>query len=326
MMKILNEIETAFGLTVEPTALVNYPNIRLLAAHLQAQVGARGLPAPEKPSVVKEDYSKGAFPTLSKRKRRVKGWGAAPVPSGKVAIIGMSCRLPGSENVEAFWEHLRSGTDLITDTPPERWEAAAYYAASGGADKTYTTKGGFISGAGWFDAQYFGVSDADALGMDPQQRLTLELARALWAHAGYRKEEIQGSATGVYLGAKDNNYVKNHYHLLPEAAYQHTIVNNISNMIAARVSDFYHLTGPSQIIDTACSSSLVAIHQACEDVLLGKVPLAIAGGISLMVDAFSHIGFSQAQVLSREGKSYVFDERAQGFVLGEGGGLVLLKE
>ncbi|MEM6602135.1 MAG: SDR family NAD(P)-dependent oxidoreductase, partial [Verrucomicrobiota bacterium] len=283
MMKILNEIETAFGLTVEPTALVNYPTITLLANHLQAQVGAGVLPAPEKPKAVKEAHSKRAFPTLSKRKRRTKGWGAVPVSSGKVAIIGMSCRLPGSENVEVFWEHLRSGTDLITETPKERWDAAAYYAASGGADKTYTTKGGFISGAGWFDAQYFGVSDADALGMDPQQRLTLELARALWAHAGYAKEEVEGSNTGVYIGAKDNNYVKNHYHLLPEAAYQHTIVNNISNMIAARVSDFYHLTGPSQIIDTACSSSLVAIHQACEDVLLGKVPLAIAGGISIMV-------------------------------------------
>ncbi|MEM6602208.1 MAG: SDR family NAD(P)-dependent oxidoreductase, partial [Verrucomicrobiota bacterium] len=215
MMKLLNEIETAFGLTVEPTALVNYPTITLLANHLQAQVGAGGLSVPEKPSLVKESPSKGIFPTLSKRKRRTKGSGIAPVPGGKVAIIGMSCCLPGSENVDAFWEHLRSGTDLITETPPARWDAAAYYAASGGADKTYTTKGGFISGAGWFDAQYFGVSDADALGMDPQQRLTLELARALWAHAGYRKEEVQGSATGVYLGAKDNNYVKNHYHLLP---------------------------------------------------------------------------------------------------------------
>ncbi|MEM6716995.1 MAG: beta-ketoacyl synthase N-terminal-like domain-containing protein, partial [Cyanobacteria bacterium P01_C01_bin.147] len=234
--------------------------------------------------------------------------------------------MPGSDDVESFWEHLRSGTDLITDTPKERWDAGAYYDASGGADKTYTVKGGFIPDAGWFDATYFNISDSDALGMDPQQRLILELVRALWAHAGYTKAEVAGSNTGVYIGAKDNTYAKNNYHLLPADAYQHTIVNTISNMIAARISDFYHLTGPSQIIDTACSSSLVAIHEACEALQRGKVSLAIAGGISIMVDAFSHIGFSQAQVLSRDGKSYVFDERAQGFVLGEGGGLVLLKD
>ncbi|WP_103865512.1 SDR family NAD(P)-dependent oxidoreductase [Aquimarina sp. I32.4] len=324
MMNILNVIEESFRVVVEPTAIVNYPTIGLLAKYIQNETNYISQ---------KKSYQKPLFNVKSKdkvfqkrdSKRKIKARLKPSSKRGKVAIIGMSCRLPESDTIEEFWDNLKGGKDLISDIPKNRWNAMDHYSETGEENKAYTTKGGFMKNPGLFDARYFGVSDVDAISMDPQQRIILELSRSLLAHSGYKKEEFYNSNTAVYIGAKDNNYVRNNYHLLPEGAHQHTIVNNISNMIAARISDFYNLKGTSQIIDTACSSSLVAIHQGCEDILQGKTDMVIAGGVSVMVDAFNHIGFSQAGVLSKDGKSYVFDEKAQGFVMGEGGGLVLLK-
>ncbi|MCP4357639.1 MAG: polyketide synthase, partial [Chloroflexi bacterium] len=210
--------------------------------------------------------------------------------------------------------------------PVGRWDADTFYGPlPGQAAKTYTNYGAFIDNIEYFDAKFFGISDEHALTMDPQHRIMLELAQELLDGSGYRPDELAGTNTGVFIGAKENLYVRNSYHLVPQPALQQVLVSSIGNMIAARISDFYNLKGPSQVIDTACSSSLVAIHNACQSILRGETELAIAGGIFLMVDAFAHIGLSQAKVLSDDGKSHIFDERAKGFVLGEGGGLVVLK-
>ncbi|MCB0582681.1 MAG: polyketide synthase dehydratase domain-containing protein, partial [Phaeodactylibacter sp.] len=324
MMKLLNKLEDKLKVVLEPTALVNYPSVEQLAAYL-AREHSITLEASSDVSVPRVEPA--SVPFQARRQKRVRFEAVTGQhQSGKIAIIGMSCRLPQSDNLAAFWENLRSGRDLTTEAPPERWDAALYYSENNAPDKTYTNKGGFISHPGLFDARYFKVKEEDAITMDPQQRLVLEMSRDLFAHAGYQKEELNGSNTGVYIGAKDNNYTRDNYHLIPESAYQHTIVNSVGNMIAARVSDFYDLHGASQVIDTACSSALVAVHEACEAILAGKMDMAVAGGVYIMADPFAHISFSQAGVLSRDGKSYVFDERAQGFVLGEGGALVLLKE
>ncbi|SFE51956.1 Acyl transferase domain-containing protein [Chitinophaga sp. CF118] len=320
MMKILNMLESRFEIAIEPTAIVSYPTIALLAEYLEKEKS----PAIKEP-ILATNPKASSVPGMLKRSGRARV-GTSPKSNGKVAIIGMSCKLPESDNLDEYWENLRLGKDLISEMPANRWDASNYYSAEAAPDKSYTTKGGFLKNAGLFDTLYFKISDEEALSMDPQQRIILELTRDLLSHAGYRKEELSNTKTGVYIGAKDNNYVRNNYHLLPPGARQHTVVNNISNMIAARVSDFYNLKGTSQVIDTACSSSLVAIHQACDDILSGKTTMAIAGGISIMVDAFAHIGFSQAEVLSRDGRSYVFDERAAGFVMAEGGALVMLKD
>jgi len=322
MMTILSSIEDTFEIIIEPTAIVNYPTISLLSSYLQDEIKTL------KPNIVLDDS-----PVAVPRKQKAKvmperGRTTTPkkiLTEKKIAIIGMSCVLPGADNIEEYWNNLKEGKNVITDIPRDRWNSSDHYSEQGGWDKMYTTKGGFIRNAGAFDTEYFKINEDDAISMDPQQRIVLELTRSLLAHAGYKKEEINNTQTSVYIGAKDNSYVKNNYNLLPDGAYQRTIVNNISNMIAARVSDFYNLKGASQTIDTACSSSLVAIHQGCNDIFEGKTDMVIAGGISIMVDAFGHIGFSQAGVLSKDDKSYVFDDRAQGFVMGEGGGLVLLK-
>ncbi|SFE51876.1 probable biosynthetic protein, Pnap_2097 family [Chitinophaga sp. CF118] len=320
MMKILNMLEARFEIAMEPTAIVSYPTISLLAGYLEEE---KSLTLKESTPI--KDNENNIAPAIQIRPERPR-FGRSSKNSGKVAIIGMSCKLPESDNLDEYWQNLRLGKDLISETPTNRWDASNYYSANTTPGKTYTTKGGFLKTPGLFDARYFKISDEEAIAIDPQQRIILELSRDLLSHAGYRKEELANTKTGVYIGAKDNNYLRNNYHLLPAGTHQHTVVNSISNMIAARVSDFYDLKGTSQVIDTACSSSLVAIHQACDDILNGKTTMAIAGGVSIMVDVFGHIGFSQAEVLSRDGRCYVFDERAAGFVMGEGAGLLMLKD
>jgi acyl transferase domain-containing protein/acyl carrier protein/SAM-dependent methyltransferase len=329
MMNILNALEERFEATMEPTIIVNYPTIELLAYFLASEnIKKPGVFIDSQEPIKESFFEKTDFQNIEESITETK---KVTIPessekANKIAVIGMACHLPGSDNIKEFWDNLKAGKELISDTPKERWDMGEYFSAQEELDKTYTDKGGFITNPGLFDAHYFKISDDEAISMDPQQRLTLELSRQLIANCGYDKKELYNSNTGVYIGAKDNNYVRNNYHLLPKGTHQNVIVNNISNMIAARVSDFYNFNGASLVIDTACSSSLVAIHQACEDILNGKIEMAIAGGISILVDAFGHIAFSQAKVLSRDGHSYVFDERAEGFVLGEGGGLVMLKE
>lgn len=317
MIEALSKIESHFNTILEPTALINYSNLQELTAYIKETLDKEGEIDTNNQILFNKtndiEQSSVENDTIQKKK------------SGKIAIIGMSCKLPESNNFEEFWEFLKNGYELIREVPTNRWNTLKTESEISNSNRPYTTKGGYVKDIGLFDAAYFNIKEDDAIAMDPQQRIMLELSRALFAHAGYTKEEIYGSNTGIFIGAKDNNYFRNNAHLFPKQSLKNTIVNNASNMIAARVSDFYNFKGISTIIDTACSSSLVAIHNAYEALREGKVGLAIAGGISLTVDSFQHTGFSNAQVLSKDGKSYIFDERAQGFVIGEGGALVLLK-
>jgi len=323
MMSMLNRLELKYEKPLDPNGMIDHPTIRSLARYLiekniastiKKETKAIDTKMLKKTIPTRQDFSRFA----SKQRRDGQQ---------KIAIVASSCRLPGAQSLEAFWENLATGKESIREVPADRWDKAAFYEATpGNPDKTYSNHGGFIDGIEYFDAGFFGISDQEALTLDPQHRIVLELAEELWARAGYKREEISGSYTSVFIGGKDSSYLRDLYHHVPEGATQHTIVNSIGNMMAARVSDFYNLTGSAKCIDTACSSSLVAVHEACQSILQGESEMAIAGGISLMIDPFLHIGFSQAKVLSAEGKSYVFDERAQGFVLGEGAGLVLLKD
>ncbi|MEM7125456.1 MAG: SDR family NAD(P)-dependent oxidoreductase [Chloroflexota bacterium] len=366
MMSLLNKIEDKYGATIAPTAIIEYPTIATLASHLQNEgigpilnkgnnkpsaqeiyegiSGQNGLvrhvntngngTAPQRIAPNEGSASLSQLPLHSQPKSRLRiepvhsvSGAGSNAGSNKVAIIAQACRLPQSPTVEHYWQNLAAGRNLVTTVPTDRWQADQLYSPQPvQPDKTYTNHGGFVEGIAYFDADFFGIADEDAITMDPQQRVMLELAQELWDRAGYRAEEVNGTRTSVFIGAKDNNYVRKHYDLIPSEARQHTMVHSISNMIAARISDFYNLTGSAEIVDTACSSSLVAVHNACQSILSGEAEMAIAGGIFFLIDAYGHIGFSQAKVLSADGKSYVFDERANGFVLAEGGGLVLLKE
>jgi len=342
MMTMLNRIEGMYGDSVEPTAIAEYHTIKGLAGYLieqgivkseVAKKGSRG-----KSESVRSKWSESGdfqpsieMPYLKTQRKRffqskdmVRSSFEGEVQ--KIAVIGMACRFPQSNSLELFWDNLRNGRDLIREVPEDRWSIAEYYSPDKGAqNKSYSKWGGYIDDIDLFDAEYFGISDGDALVMDPQHRILLELTQELLDRAGYRREEVSGSKISVFIGGGGSTYIANNRGEIPEEYMKHVLVNTIQNMMAARISDFYNLRGPSQTIDTACSSSLVAIHQACQSLRSGESEMAIAGGIELLLNQVSHIGFSNAEVLSDEGKSYVFDERAKGIVLGEGAGVVLLK-
>ncbi|MDG4810844.1 SDR family NAD(P)-dependent oxidoreductase [Micromonospora sp. WMMD1120] len=303
MMTLLNRLEARFDTVVEPSAVSEYPTIASLAAHLAATVAPA--PAPAAPAVVTEPV---------------------PAPDSSAAVIGMAGRFPGSPSVAALWENLLAARPLVSEVPADRWDADAMFDPSRRRPGTsYSKWAGFVDGAFDFDAGYFGVPEADAVALDPHQRLVLELAAELFADAGYRPDEVAGSRTGVFIGGGDSNYLPRNVDAVPPDAVRNLLTSTIPNMLAARVADFFDLRGPAQTIDTACSSALVAIHAACRALRAGECDYAVAGGVELLVDPYLHIAFSQAGALAPDGVCAVFDEGAHGLVLGEGGGLVLLR-
>lgn len=329
MMTMLNRLEAKYDTVIEPNTLVEHNTIRSLALFLINQgiakrQAAKNFPKNPPPSPEKQEASAGIF----KPDYRFRTLYTSPGLSGerKVAIIGAACRFPGSDNLEHFWDNLEHGRHLISEVSPDRWKLTDFYHPDHNVkNKSYSKWGGFLNDIYSFDAAYFGISEVDALMMDPHHRMLLEITEELFCNAGYRRDELSNTKMGVYIGGGESSYVRKNTADLPDDSLKRLIVNIIPNMMAARVSDFYNLKGPSQTIDTACSSSLVAVHQACQAIYNGECGLAVAGGVELLIDPYLHIGFSKAEVLSDDDRSYVFDEKAQGFVLGEGVGAVLLK-
>jgi acyl transferase domain-containing protein/acyl carrier protein len=316
MMTMLNRLEAMYGVVLEPNALAVHRSIRKLAGYLTGRGGAR--------RVDENAAADRAANVTGESRPRFRP--AATASSGKIAIIGMACRFPQSHNPARFWDNLAAGRNLVKEIPADRWKLSEYYSPDKNArNKTYCKWGGFIDNVYDFDPGYFGIKEEDALVMDPQHRLVLELGEELFRRSGYRREELDNSRTGVYIGGGESFYLGKDPRGIPDVYLKRVLVNTIQNMMAARVSDFYNLRGPSYIVDTACSSALVAIHQACRDIRNRECDMAAAGGVELLISPYYHIAFSKAGILSDDGVSYVFDERAKGFVPGEGVGLVLLK-
>ncbi|NMO14584.1 SDR family NAD(P)-dependent oxidoreductase [Pyxidicoccus fallax] len=335
MMTVLSRVEALFGRAVEPNAIVEHPAIRDFATYLieegvataeavrggSASGGAASaVGAPESPANFREASE---VPPSSTRGASTPA-AASRTRSPRVAVVAMSGRQPRSANLEEFWRNLTAARRLTGEVPADRLQD---FRTAGGLpdDLRHIRFGGFVDGIDLFDASAFGVSDADALLMDPQQRFLLELSRELFDAAGYRQDELLGRRVAVFIGGAESAYLRRHRASVPDASAGRMVVSTIQNMLAARLSDHYGFTGWSQTVDTACSSSLVAIHQACRTILAGEAEMALAGGIEIILDPFYFTGFARAGVLTDSPNSYVFDERANGFVLGEGAGLVLLK-
>ena len=242
-----------------------------------------------------------------------------------IAIIGLSCRLPGARNAAELWGMLRDGKDAITEIPADRWDVAAVYDPKPNSPyKTVSKWGGLLEEVDKFDPQLFNISPLEAERMDPQQRLFLEESWAALEDAGYSDVALVGKKCGVFVGVSQGDYLQKE--ILPTVGYLgHVFTGFHSSILAARISYLLDLKGPSLAIDTACSSSLVAIHQACQSIAMGDCELALAGGVSLLLSPHMHILTSQAGMLSPSGRCRTFDGSADGIVLGEGVGVVLLK-
>ncbi len=245
-----------------------------------------------------------------------------------IAIVGMACRFPGGANTpEEYWQLLRDGVSAIAQIPPERWAIDAYYDPDPEIPgKMYTRYGGFIDQVDQFDPQFFGISPREAIDMDPQQRLLLEVSYTALERAGQSPHELKGSRTGVFVGISFDDYAKfslNSGDLTRIDAY--SSLGNTRSIAVGRLSYVLGLQGPTMQLDTTCSSSLLAVHLACQSLRSGESNLALAGGVSLMLSPEPMIGFCKLKALAADGRCKTFDAKADGYVRGEGCGIVVLK-
>ena len=245
-----------------------------------------------------------------------------------IAIIGIGCRFPGGVNdTEAFWKLLAEGQDVVSEVPADRWNVERFYDAEPGvAGKSIARRGGFITGLDQFDPQFFGISPREAPYIDPQQRLLLETAWEAIEDAGEVLDLAGGTDIGVFVGVSHNDYQNIQGGATDRSGISaHSPTGSAHSIAANRISYCFNLKGPSMAMDTACSSALTAVHIACEQVLTGRCKMAMAGGVTVMITPDGFIGFSQAGMLSPDGKCQAFSAEANGFVRGEGAGMVLLK-
>ncbi|MEU6130767.1 SDR family NAD(P)-dependent oxidoreductase [Saccharopolyspora sp. NPDC047091] len=242
-----------------------------------------------------------------------------------IAIIGTSLRLPGSRTMDEFWGHLAAGRSLISEVPERRWRKEDHLGDPRREfNKTSSAWGGFVDDVDCFDAEFFQISPREAQSMDPQQRMALELSWHAVEDAGYRADRLAGSATGVFMGVCHWDYAELVEQEVAEVdAYYPT--GAAYAIIANRVSHHFDFRGPSVVNDTACASSLVAVQQGVQALLAGDCEYALAGGVNLTWSARHFIAFAKAGMLSPDGKCRAFDAGANGYVRGEGGGVVLLK-
>ena len=243
-----------------------------------------------------------------------------------IAVIGMACRLPGGIDCpDRLWESLRRGDDLVTEIPPDRWDADEYYDPELGVPGRAVSKwGASLDNVGGFDAEFFGIGEREATAIDPQHRLLLETSWEAVEHAGLDPASLAGSLTGVFVGLTHNDYTLRAADAQAlEEPYGFAGTN--FSMGSGRVAYALGVHGPAVTVDTACSSGLIAVHMACRSLHEGESDLALAGGASVSLDPRKLVAGSALGVQSATGRCHVFDVAADGFVAGEGCAVVLLK-
>jgi len=316
-----NALNNRFDLTLTPTLFFEYPTLAALADHLakaEATVLAEKLgvvaqpvaePQPPPPPVAPHSPAPAAYAGTAPV--MVPG----PTTDDPVAIIGMSGLFPEAADIDSFWANLEAGRDCIGEVPPQRWDWRAHGTLP---------HGGFIDGIDRFDAGFFGLSAPEARMIDPQQRLLLTQTWRLFEDAGIPSRRLAGSDTGVFIGIADTGYGR----LIAQsgAGIEGYAMTGLAPSLGPnRISYHFDLHGPSVAVETACSSALIAVHRAVEAIRSGTCEAAIAGGINTLLLPDPFIGFAKAGMLAPDGRCKTFGEGANGYVRGEGVGLVLLK-
>jgi acyl transferase domain-containing protein/NADPH:quinone reductase-like Zn-dependent oxidoreductase/SAM-dependent methyltransferase/acyl carrier protein len=248
------------------------------------------------------------------------------VSDRNIAIVGVSCRLPGGiADIDALWDALINGRDLVGTVPPDRFNQDEFINPDPKKPaKVYTNAGGFLDDIAGFDADFFGLSPREASRIDPQQRLLLELTVEALDDAGIDPVLLSGSRTGVFVGISGSDYSQLQ-HCSLESITAYTNIGSALSIAANRISYIFDLRGPSMVIDTACSSTLVALHQACNSLRSGETTVALAAGVNIVLSPYPSIGFSKASMLSPTGRCHAFGAAADGYVRAEGGGIAILK-
>ncbi len=304
-VELRRRIETEVGAEIPVTLVMDHPRISDVTEYLLGDV--LGL----------NEQSRPASRTASARTTQTEE---------PIAIVAVSCRFPGAPDPEAFWDVLSGGVDAIREVPEDRFDIDEFYDPDPDTPgKIYTRFGGFVDAIDGFDPEFFGISPREAMWIDPQQRLVLETAWEGLERAGYAPATLRGSRTGVFVGVAANEYA----HLLATESVDkiepYFITGNAINAISGRVAFALGLEGPAVAVDTACSSSLVAVHQACQALHLGDCDLALVGGVNVLLSPVTGIAASRARMLSPVGRCKTFDASADGYVRGEGAGMLVLK-
>ncbi len=301
-IRLTAALESWLGEELSPTLAYEYPTIDLLSRHLAGEGRAH------EPTVAPAGDGDGARAT-----------------DEPIAIVGIGCRFPGADGPAAFWRELSDGVEAISEIPPDRWDADAFYDPDPSVPGTSVTRrAGFVPGIDQFDFQFFGISPRESAQMDPQQRLILEVAWEALEDAGQVPEKLAGSDTGVFVGISTTDYANLRAGQL-QLVDAYTGTGNALSIAANRLSYFYDFHGPSMAVDTACSSSLVAVHLACRSLRDGECSLALAGGVNVILSPALMINFTKARLMAPDGHAKTFDAGADGYVRGEGAGIVVLK-
>jgi acyl transferase domain-containing protein len=308
-VELRNRLQSTVGRPLPATLAFDHPTIDALATHLLGVVALDEAPGDESGSATP------AAPVVS---------AAANEP---IAIVGLGCRFPGGgDSPDAFWQMLRAGVDAVSEVPRDRWDIDAYFDADpDAAGKMYTRHGAFLTGIDQFEPQFFGISPREAVVLDPQQRMLLEVAWEALEHAGQAPDRLAGSQTGVFIGIISSDYSQLLLRTGVEQLDTYFGTGNANSVAAGRLSYVLGLRGPAISIDTACSSSLVAVHLACQSLRSGECSIALAGGVSLMLVPETNVVLSRARMMSTAGRCRTFDAAADGYVRGEGCGIVVLK-
>jgi len=243
-----------------------------------------------------------------------------------IAIVGMACRFPGgAKDPEGYWQVLRDGIDAVCEISTDRWDVAATFDPDPAVPgKSSARHAGLVEGIAEFDAGFFGILPREAQRMDPQQRLFMEVAIDALDDAGLTREQLAGTRAGVYVASYHNDYTMLQY-ADPGAIDSRTLTGTLHSVIANRLSHLLDLRGPSLSLDSACSSSLVAVHLACQSLRSGESDVALAGGVSVIAAPDLMIALTKVGFTSKQGRCRTFDAGADGFVRGEGCGVVVLK-
>ena len=242
-----------------------------------------------------------------------------------VAIVGMAARFPGAEDVAGMWDMLVTGRSGTTMAPPVgRWSDYAGDEVMAKKLAELNMAGGYLEDIASFDAEFFGLSPLEVTNMDPQQRIMLELTWRALEDAHLPANELRGQQVGVFVGSSNNDYGM----LIaadPAEAHPYALTGTASSIVANRISYAFDFRGPSVNVDTACSSSLVAVHDAVRALRAGDAEVAVAGGVNILASPFVSTAFAELGVISPSGGIHAFSDDADGFVRGEGGGVVVLK-
>ena len=303
LAELVKRVERWAETKLDPTVLLEHPTLDALAAYFDRR---RGLAA----------RAVGAAASASE----AGGTPALPVADRRIAVIGLACQFPDAPDLGRFWENLCTGRCSIREVPRSRWDVDAFYSPRPEPGKSISKWGGFLDDIESFDPGAFNIAEDLAPHVDPLVRQFLETSLQAVRHAGYERAEWSGKRVGVFVGSRVANYAERIGRL-----HRSSIVGTGQNFIAAHLSDLFNLRGPSLVIDSACSSSLVALHLAAQSLLSGETDVAVAGGVDILLDELPYLNLSEGRALSPDGRCHTFDERANGFVPGEGCGVVILK-